>query len=53
MTEVKLQIHVLFMDRVDCSTSGTKETSYFHAKKKRYNTQKRKRMKEKYEKNNI
>lgn len=48
MTEVKLQIHVLFMDRVDCSTSGAKESSYFHAKeKKRYNTQKRKRMKEK------
>lgn len=35
MTEVKLQIHVLFMDRVDCSTSGAKETSYFHAKGKK------------------
>lgn len=39
MTEMELQIHVLFMDRVDYSISGTKNIIYFHGKKvDAYNT---------------
>lgn len=34
MIEMELQIHVLIMDRVDYSTSGTKKISYFHWKNK-------------------